>query len=51
MGTLLQFGGLAIMPFAFLVLSGRGTHSAPALVGELARRRLSFLLGRRGDCT
>jgi BCD family chlorophyll transporter-like MFS transporter len=32
MGTLLQFGGLAIMPFALLVLSG-DTHG-PAWVGQ-----------------
>jgi BCD family chlorophyll transporter-like MFS transporter len=28
MGTLIQFGGLAIMPFALLVLSGQGVGSA-----------------------
>jgi BCD family chlorophyll transporter-like MFS transporter len=42
MGSLIQFGGLAILPFALLVLSGRGTY-APALVGELAAA-LSFLM-------
>ena len=42
MGTLIQFGGLAILPFALLVLSGRGTY-APRLVGELAAG-LSFLM-------
>jgi len=41
-GTLVQFGGLAILPFALLVLSGRGTY-APRLVGELAAA-LSFLM-------
>jgi BCD family chlorophyll transporter-like MFS transporter len=42
MGTLIQFGGLAILPFALLVLSGRGTYS-PKLVGEIAAG-LSFLM-------
>jgi MFS transporter, BCD family, chlorophyll transporter len=42
MGTLIQFGGLAILPFALLVLSGRGTY-APKLVGELCAG-LSFLM-------
>jgi BCD family chlorophyll transporter-like MFS transporter len=42
MGTLLQFGGLAILPFSLLVLSGRGTY-APPLVGEAAAA-LAFLL-------
>ena len=41
MGTLLQFGGLAIMPFALIVLSG-DTH-APAIVGQ-AGAALAFLL-------
>ena len=42
MGTLIQFGGLAILPFALLVLSGRGTYS-PRLFGELAAG-LAFLM-------
>ena len=42
MGTLVQFGGLAILPFALLVLSGRGTYS-PKLVGE-AGAALAFLM-------
>jgi BCD family chlorophyll transporter-like MFS transporter len=42
MGTLVQFGGLAILPFALLVLSGRGTYVVPA-VGEAAAA-LSFLM-------
>jgi BCD family chlorophyll transporter-like MFS transporter len=42
MGTLIQFGGLAILPFALLVLSGRGTYS-PRLVGEVAAG-LAFLM-------
>jgi BCD family chlorophyll transporter-like MFS transporter len=42
MGTLIQFGGLSILPFALLVLSGRGTY-APRLVGEFAAG-LAFLM-------
>jgi BCD family chlorophyll transporter-like MFS transporter len=41
MGSLVQFGGLAIMPFALLVLSG-DTHG-PAWVGQ-AGAALAFLL-------
>jgi BCD family chlorophyll transporter-like MFS transporter len=41
MGTLLQFGGFAIMPFALLILSG-DTHG-PAWVGT-ASAALAFLL-------
>ena len=41
MGTLLQFGGLAIMPFALLVLSG-DTHG-PVVVGQIGAA-LAFLL-------
>ncbi len=41
MGTLLQFGGLAIMPFALLILSG-DTHG-PVLVGQVGAA-LAFLL-------
>ena len=40
-GTMLQFGGLAIMPFALLVLSGRGV--GPIAVGQ-AGAALAFLL-------
>lgn len=40
-GTLLQFGGLAMMPFALIVLSGDTT--APPIVGQAAAA-LSFLL-------
>jgi BCD family chlorophyll transporter-like MFS transporter len=37
MGTLMQFGGFAIMPFALLVLAGAGQSSqAPVWVGQLA---------------
>ena len=44
MGTMLQFGGLAIMPFALLVLSGGGNAAAwPAWIGPLAAG-LAFLL-------
>jgi MFS transporter, BCD family, chlorophyll transporter len=42
MGTLVQFGGLAILPFALLVLSHRGTYTTP-YVGEVAAA-LSFLM-------
>jgi BCD family chlorophyll transporter-like MFS transporter len=41
MGTLLQFGGFAIMPFALLVLSG--DTRGPILVGEIGAG-LAFLL-------
>jgi BCD family chlorophyll transporter-like MFS transporter len=41
MGTLLQFGGLAIMPFALLILSG-DTHG-PLWIGQVASA-LAFLL-------
>ncbi|MFO1057958.1 MAG: PucC family protein [Dongiaceae bacterium] len=40
-GTLLQFGGLAIMPFALLVLSG-DTHG-PIVIGQIGAA-LAFLL-------
>ena len=40
-GTLLQFGGFAIMPFALLVLSGDTT--GPVIVGEIGGA-LAFLL-------
>ena len=44
MGSLVQFGGLAIMPFALLVLAGAGqSASAPAWVGQVAAA-LAFLL-------
>jgi hypothetical protein len=36
MGTLLQFGGLAIMPFALLILSGDTT--GPIWIGQVGRR-------------
>jgi BCD family chlorophyll transporter-like MFS transporter len=43
-GTLIQFGGLAIMPFALLVLSGGGqAANAPAWIGPSAAG-LAFLL-------
>ena len=44
-GSLLQFGGLAIMPFALLLLSG-DSH-APPIVGE-AGAALAFLLAGAG---
>jgi BCD family chlorophyll transporter-like MFS transporter len=42
LGSLVQFGGLAILPFALLVLSKRGTY-APMFVGEAAAG-LAFLM-------
>ena len=43
-GTLVQFGGFALMPFALLVLAGQGeAHSAPAWVG-IGTAGLAFLL-------
>jgi BCD family chlorophyll transporter-like MFS transporter len=43
-GTLLQFGGFAIMPFALLVLAGKGQAAeAPAWLGHVAAA-LAFLL-------
>jgi BCD family chlorophyll transporter-like MFS transporter len=43
-GAMVQFGGLAIMPFALLVLSGSGNAShAPAWIGQLGAG-LAFLL-------
>ncbi len=41
-GTLLQFGGFAIMPFALLVLSGTGTNG-PVWAGQLGAA-LAFLM-------
>ena len=41
MGTMLQFGGLAIMPFALLILSGDTT--GPLIVGQIGAA-LAFLL-------
>jgi BCD family chlorophyll transporter-like MFS transporter len=44
MGSLVQFGGLAIMPFALLVLAGAGQSAGvPAWVGQVAAA-LAFLL-------
>lgn len=42
-GTLLQFGGLAIMPFALLVVSGGNAVGAPDWIGQLGAG-LAFLL-------
>jgi len=43
-GTLVQFGGFAIMPFALLVLAGQGhADAAPAWIGQ-ASAALAFLL-------
>lgn len=44
MGTLMQFGGFAIMPFSLLVLAGLGESArAPEWIGHLATA-LAFLL-------
>ena len=43
MGTLLQFGGLAIMPFALIVLTGHG--HGPAWVGHLGAAAAFLLVG------
>ncbi len=46
MGTLLQFGGFAIMPFALLVLAGWGeSQQAPVWVGHLATAVAFLLVG------
>ncbi len=46
MGTMVQFGGLSIMPFALLVLSGMGHAShAPAWVGQVAAAVAFLLVG------
>ena len=45
-GALVQFGGLSIMPFALLVLSGQGeAGAAPAWLGELAAAVAFLLVG------
>jgi BCD family chlorophyll transporter-like MFS transporter len=45
-GTLLQFGGLAVMPFAILVLSGGGNASQwPAWIGPAAAGVAFLLVG------
>ncbi len=46
MGTMIQFGGLSIMPFALLVLSGLGQAShAPAWIGQVAAGFAFLLVG------
>ena len=46
MGTLVQFGGLAVMPFALLVLSGSGqANQAPAWVGQMGAAVAFLLVG------
>jgi BCD family chlorophyll transporter-like MFS transporter len=45
-GTLLQFGGFAIMPFALLVLAGKGQAAqAPAWIGQAAAATAFLLVG------
>ena len=46
MGSLLQFGGFSIMPFALLVLAGAGQASqAPAWVGQIGAAGAFLLVG------
>jgi BCD family chlorophyll transporter-like MFS transporter len=45
-GTMVQFGGLAILPFALLVLSGGGeAGSAPVWIGQAAAAAAFLLIG------
>ena len=45
-GTLLQFGGFAIMPFAILVLAGQGhAHEYPSWIGPAAAGVAFLLVG------
>ena len=45
-GTLLQFGGFAVMPFALLVLSGFGeAHDLPPWIGQAAAAVAFLLVG------
>jgi MFS transporter, BCD family, chlorophyll transporter len=46
MGTLIQFGGFAVMPFALLVLSGGGeSHQWPVWIGQLGAGFTFLLVG------
>jgi BCD family chlorophyll transporter-like MFS transporter len=46
MGTLMQFGGFAIMPFALLVLAGAGqADKAPAWIGHMGAAVAFLLVG------
>lgn len=46
MGSLLQFGGFSVMPFALLVLAGAGQSSqAPAWVGQVGAAGAFLLVG------
>jgi MFS transporter, BCD family, chlorophyll transporter len=46
MGTLIQFGGFAVMPFALLVLSGGGESASwPAWIGQLGAGFTFLLVG------
>ena len=44
-GTMLQFGGLAIMPFALIILSGDTNGHVPAYVGQTAAAVAFLLMG------
>lgn len=46
MGSMIQFGGLAVMPFALLVLSGGGNAAAwPAWVGQVGAGLCFLMVG------
>lgn len=45
MGSMIQFGGLAVMPFALLVLSGETAQPLPPLVGQGAAAFAFLLVG------
>lgn len=44
-GTLIQFFGLAVMPFALLVLSGQGQVPVPGWVGQAAAAAAFLMVG------
>jgi BCD family chlorophyll transporter-like MFS transporter len=48
-GTLLQFGGLAVLPFALLVMSGGG--HGPAVIGQIGAGLAFLLVGAGMHCT
>ena len=48
-GTLLQFGGLAVLPFALLVMSGGG--HGPAVVGQIGAGLAFLMVGAGMHCT
>ena len=44
-GTMAQFGGLAILPFALLVMTGHGMVQGSALVGEIGAAIAFLMIG------